>query len=252
MIKSLNKAYQTNSMYYWCNAEGEINYPGFGYATADSEQLPVAVKELYERYQFSMGCDAHIYTVTYSGVDGMLLTTMFNSGCMDVKDAKQKARKSLRSIAMELYKQCEPWGTVLFGEDTDPEGDEIALFVPAEECASHFEEAVKIFDASAFFERVRDEIAECRYLVFLRSSYVRDAQGYFPQQMSDDTDPMDESQEGSWADCGGPMLVMDIYAASMSEVARKIAEAYPNVDMAVFMILRCDGEVTEVTTLVSN
>ena len=25
MIKSLNKAYQTDSMYYWCNAEGEVN-----------------------------------------------------------------------------------------------------------------------------------------------------------------------------------------------------------------------------------
>ena len=144
MIKSLNKAYQTDSMYYWCNAEGEVNYPGSGFSTGDSERLPAAVKELYEHYQFSPGCDANLYTVTYSGEDGMLLTTMFNSNWMDVpavKDAKQKARKALRSIATELTRQCKPWGTVLFGEDTDPEGDEIALFVPAEECASHFEEA---------------------------------------------------------------------------------------------------------------
>lgn len=253
MIKSLNKAYQTDSMYYWCNAEGEVNYPGSGFSTGDSERLPAAVKELYEHYQFSPGCDANLYTVTYSGEDGMLLTTMFNSNWMDVpavKDTKQKARKALRSIATELTRQCKPWGTVLFGEDTDPEGDEIALFVPAEECASHFEEAVKLFDASAFFERVRDKVAECRYLVFLNSSYVRDAQGYFPQQLSEDADPMDESQEGNWADCGGPMLVMDVYAASKAEVAQKIAEAYPNVDMAVFKILRCDGEMTEVTALV--
>lgn len=63
----------------------------------------------------------------------MLLTTMFNSNWMDVpavKDAKQKARKALRSIATELTRQCKPWGTVLFGEDTDPEGDEIALVCP--------------------------------------------------------------------------------------------------------------------------
>ena len=162
MIKSLNKAYQTDSMYYWCNAEGEVNYPGSGFSTGDSERLPAAVKELYEHYQFSPGCDANLYTVTYSGEDGMLLTTMFNSNWMDVpavKDAKQKARKALRSIATELTRQCKPWGTVLFGEDTDPEGDEIALFVPAQECASHFEEAVKLFDASAFFERVRDKVA---------------------------------------------------------------------------------------------
>ncbi len=146
MIKSLNKAYQTDSMYYWCNAEGEVNYPGSGFSTGDSERLPAAVKELYEHYQSSPGCDANLYTVTYSGEDGMLLTTMFNSNWMDVpavKDAKQKARKALRSIATELTRQCKPWGTVLFGEDTDPEGDEIALFVPAQECASHFEEAVK-------------------------------------------------------------------------------------------------------------
>ena len=38
--------------------------------------------------------------------------------------------------------------------------------------------------------------------------------------------------------------------ASKAEVAQKIAEAYPNVDMAVFKILRCDGEMTEVTALV--
>ena len=74
MIKSLNKAYQTDSMYYWCNAEGEVNYPGSGFSTGDSERLPAAVKELYERYQFSPGCDANLYTVTYSGEDGMLLT----------------------------------------------------------------------------------------------------------------------------------------------------------------------------------
>ena len=36
MIKSLNKAYQTDSMYYWCNAEGEVNYPGSGFSTGDS------------------------------------------------------------------------------------------------------------------------------------------------------------------------------------------------------------------------
>ena len=59
-----------------------------------------------------------------------------------------------------------------------------------------------------------------------------------------------ESQEGNWADCGGPMLIMDVYAASKAEVAQKRAEAYPNVDMAVFKILRCDGEMTEVTALV--
>ena len=59
MIKSLNKAYQTDSMYYWCNAEGEVNYPGSGFSTGDSERLPAAVKELYERYQFSPGYDAN-------------------------------------------------------------------------------------------------------------------------------------------------------------------------------------------------
>ena len=61
MIKSLNKAYQTDSMYYWCNAEGEVNYPGSGFSTGDSERLPAAVKELYEHYQFSTGCDANLY-----------------------------------------------------------------------------------------------------------------------------------------------------------------------------------------------
>ena len=85
--------------------------------------------------------------------------------------------------------------------------------------------------------------------MFLNSSYVRDAQGYFPQQLSEDAEPMDESQEGNWADCGGPMLVMDVYAASNAEVAQKIAGAYPNVDMAVFEVLRCDGEMTEVTAI---
>ena len=154
MIKSLNKAYQTNSLYYWCNAVGEVNYPGSGSATGDSERLPAAVKELYEHYQFSHGYDANLYTVTYSGEDGMLLTMMVN---MDVKNSKQKVREAFRNIAAELAQQSYPWGTVLFGEDTDPEGDEMALFIPAEECATHFEEAVKLFKASTFFERIEAE-----------------------------------------------------------------------------------------------
>lgn len=133
MIKSLNKAYQTDSMYYWCNAEGEVNYPGSGFSTGDSERLPAAVKELYEHYQFSPGCDANLYTVTYSGEDGMLLTTMFNSNWMDVpavKDAKQKARKAAPQHCNGTDQTVQAVGTVLFGEDTDPEGDEIALVCP--------------------------------------------------------------------------------------------------------------------------
>lgn len=45
MFANLNEAYKNDSLYYWCNALGEINYPGDRRtAAADAERLPAKVK----------------------------------------------------------------------------------------------------------------------------------------------------------------------------------------------------------------
>lgn len=139
---SLNEAYANDTLYYWCNSCGEINYPGSGITSADEERLPAKVREVYDSFQFTPcgSNDIHVYTVTYNGVDGMLLMELFRYD----KSVKMKLAGILKRTAKELSKRCEPWGTVLIGLDTDPAGHELGVFVPAESCAEHYSEAGKL------------------------------------------------------------------------------------------------------------
>lgn len=149
MFANLNEVYKNDTLYYWCNALGEINYPGDRRtAAAEAERLPAKVKELYESFQFNPhGCnDIDVYTVTYNGVDGMLLMELFSEDFICEafgKNANEKLEGVLRSTAKELSKRCEPWGTVLLGIGTDPDGNELGVFVPADACAEHYHEAGK-------------------------------------------------------------------------------------------------------------
>ena len=79
------------------------------------------------------------------------------------------------------------------------------------------------------------------FLVFLKSCYVRDAQGFFPEKMPDPYE-----HEDDWKDVGGPMLLMKCYGGDLAEVWKTIKRVYPNTVQEVFEIYKIDGKMHEV------
>ena len=69
------------------------------------------------------------------------------------------------------------------------------------------------------------------FLVFLKSCYVRDAQGFFPDKW-----PNMYEFEDDWKDVGGPMLLMKCYGGDLAEVWEAINRVYPNTAREVFEI----------------
>lgn len=165
MIANLNDAYKNNTLYYWCNALGEINYPGDGINSSDVERLPAKVKELYECFQFSSreGNDLNVYTVTYNGVDGMLLMEdQFSEDVIEEVvggNAKEMLKGVLSSTAKELATQCAPWGSVLLCFDSAPDGHELGVFIPADACSTHYHEVAKWLCDSSRIVTLRTAIA---------------------------------------------------------------------------------------------
>lgn len=78
-------------------------------------------------------------------------------------------------------------------------------------------------------------VEECRrYLVFIDSDYVRDAQAYLGESLSDDIDLYDEEHEDCWRAISGDMLILDRYAGSPQEVIGQVQEMYPDASSNIF------------------
>lgn len=76
-----------------------------------------------------------------------------------------------------------------------------------------------------------------RYLVFLKAEYVRDAQGYFPGNLSE----APEEDEEHWFDVGGPVLVMDTQAENLDAIHVSLGKLYPNTTTDVFEVYEVRG-----------
>ena len=144
-ILSLNDAYQFNAMHYWCNAAGEINLPGDGILWPrnagsmichSEEDLPPKAKELYECF-WSDGWAAKEYVVQFSGRTGFAFNFLFDEEWMNnLKIPAPLFRKIASYVISEklnnpLFENC----AVLYGEETDPDGDELLIVVPYESYA---------------------------------------------------------------------------------------------------------------------
>ena len=162
-MELLNKIYEKDELFYWCNCCGDINMPGGkNYLDVHTpEELPPRYFELYEKYQMETdGC--HRYVVSFRGRPGMLLTALHNEGYYsDILNIKSRpttpneimARECIRKItALLIMRQCGKMshdkrldGCIpIFGEDTDTDGHELALFIP-EGRASDIDSLQKIF-----------------------------------------------------------------------------------------------------------
>lgn len=84
---------------------------------------------------------------------------------------------------------------------------------------------------------------QTRYLVFVKSEYIRDAQAYVGAPCEDDPIEVDKG----WLDANGPMLVLDIHANDVKAVKDRITRVYPDADMDVFEILNVDAKEVDLS-----
>lgn len=75
---------------------------------------------------------------------------------------------------------------------------------------------------------------EKRYLVLIKSMYVRDAQAYIGDVFKN------KITESGWWDVGGSMLVLDRNAESIDVIKEQIKILYPYADEKVFEIIECN------------
>lgn len=151
-MELLSKIYDQDELFYWCNCLGEINMPGENghFIIHKPEELPPKCAELYEKCQKEVG-PCHRYVVTFRGRPGMLLTALHDESyycdAVDIEDKPTSAddvlvHKCVMDLAALLVqRRCESMTTdfrlenccvPIFGENTDPAGHELCLFIPAE------------------------------------------------------------------------------------------------------------------------
>ena len=84
-----------------------------------------------------------------------------------------------------------------------------------------------------------------RYFVFVRSSYIRDAQMFCGETVGEERDDYcPENDDDNYCDVGGDMLVMDICEADIRAVIERIEEMYPDTALDIFTVYEVNG-VTE-------
>lgn len=137
----MKEIYGKELLWYWCNATGDINIPGFPISSLPSaDLLPAPARELYEKV-WSESSYCNQYVVTFKGQFGLLLGWLFDYSWLRDKgvltdenkdEIIPKFHKAVYDVAEQLGDQHKHW-PVLYGEDTDPDGDEILMFISAEE-----------------------------------------------------------------------------------------------------------------------
>ncbi len=86
---------------------------------------------------------------------------------------------------------------------------------------------------------VKSENSEAgRYMVFVDSSYIRDAQIYCGDL---DEDVNFEANEDSWRDSSGPILLIDKEVRSLDELRNTVMELYPDVAFDALNVMRVSG-----------
>lgn len=141
MVKSLNKVYENDELFYYCNACGDLNLPGTDpWSIHDPEELPPPARDLYNNY-WTEGAGLTMYVVKYKDVTTIAVNALFDRGYMDDleykhgwekdEDAFLEAVKST-AIMADIYTGFPL--TILVGLETDPDGHEILFILPPDKC----------------------------------------------------------------------------------------------------------------------
>ena len=79
-------------------------------------------------------------------------------------------------------------------------------------------------------------MAKRRYQVFIRLDFVRDAQAFLGECLSDDFDRYDEEHEDRWFDREGDVLVLDTNATCIDDIIKQLRVMYPTASYNIFRI----------------
>lgn len=134
-ILSMNELYAWDGMFYWCNAAGDINLPGDSRKSGlivyhESDELPQKARDLYEHYWTECGSTME-YVIQLSGHTGYAFAFLFDDDWLEeLSVQREHFRKIARYIIEEklnapAFSNC----IMIYGEDTDPDGDEYMICV---------------------------------------------------------------------------------------------------------------------------
>lgn len=163
-MESLNKIYEQEELFYWCNCCGDINMPGEcgHFVTHAPEELPPQYLALYEKCQME-GNGCHRYVVTFRGRPGMLLGALhdecYYSDILNLSENPTTPGEVMehacvmKMAALLIMRHCEALSAEpqlehcipIFGENTDPDGHELCLFIPADIAKNNIDQIQKVF-----------------------------------------------------------------------------------------------------------
>lgn len=136
MVHNLKQIYDDKLLHYWCNCTGDINMPGYpSSACPDCGVLPHLARLVYTDYWME-GRGANEYVVTYNGDTGLMLGWLFDYEWLkdlglltnnNAEKIKPLFHRYVKAAAEDLA--CDLSFPVFYGEDTDPDGDEILVYL---------------------------------------------------------------------------------------------------------------------------
>lgn len=154
-IRRLNKLYDEERIHYWCTATGDINVIGSApLSCGQPEDMPPAIRRLYETL-WKEGAGFSMYVVEIDGAPGMVFNMLLDDSYMqDIISKKElpampedyinRMRTEGGKKAAELLLNTLSGASVYYGEQTDPDGDEVLVFIPdGDECETALNAAMK-------------------------------------------------------------------------------------------------------------
>lgn len=175
-IKSLNEAYKNGEIFYWCNACGDINIPGTeAHCSHTAEELPVDARILYDtlwtetdgdgpdcyivstglnaenpaagEVQFSMALNFLLnkeYLRALPKLDPVTYYGLPANTDMALYAIKSEARR-LTDASFAANYFLDDSVDVYIGNNTDPDGHEMLIVIPAKKAAQDFNDILDTF-----------------------------------------------------------------------------------------------------------
>lgn len=177
--QSLNKIYEQDELFYWCNCCGDINMPGESghFVTHKPEDLPPRYFALYDKCQMETdGCHRHV--VSFCGKPGMMLVALHDKCyyCDILEMAERPSNPTevvehecmMKMVALLITRRCEAMSAdprlehciPIFGENTDPDGHELCLFIPAATAMGSIDEIQDAFLEYCWTEADKDLLTQ--------------------------------------------------------------------------------------------
>lgn len=141
-MKSLNKVYENDEMFYYCNSCGEISIPGTNPLSYHlPSELPTIAYELYQKY-WNDNNVGRMYVVEYKNKFAIAINYIFDeeylAEILDTDKATSGDMVVYYNAILEYARKLE-WKPaignceVLVGYDTDPDGHELIVIIPYDE-----------------------------------------------------------------------------------------------------------------------